>query len=327
MKELQIRKKILQIIKILIGLLLLFFSFRSIDWSLFAESLLSASPILVLIAVISVVLSLGLKLWRWQLLLENFKVKIPFTRLVTAYFLGQAANILLVLRAGELVRIGWAHQAQDPDLVEITGTIALEKYLDLLMFVVSMLVVSTALPEIVQETIGTYQTLAIIASLGLLFGVLLGPWIWKRFFAGRLWNGWMRKVSDRLNGFINASKWLRQPKKVAILVLWSAIIWMVMGMTNWLLFESLKLSLGWQAAGLVLIFVYIGVLPALMPGNIGPFTYFAQLALLPFAVEMTSAVAFGVLLYGIVNLPPLLIAGVMLLNPKAKNIDSSKLQI
>jgi len=78
---------------------------------------------------------------------------------------------------------------------------------------------------------------------------------------------------------------------------------------------------------LVLIFVYIGVLPALMPGNIGPFTYFAQLALLPFAVEMTSAVAFGVLLYGIVNLPPLLIAGVMLLNPKAKNIDSSKLQI
>ena len=77
----------------------------------------------------------------------------------------------------------------------------------------------------------------------------------------------------------------------------------------------------------MLIFVYIGVLPALMPGNIGPFTYFAQLALLPFAVELSSAVAFAVLLYVIVNLPPLIIAGVMLLAPKYKNNASSKLLI
>jgi len=327
MKDTHIRKKILQIVKILIGLLLLFFSFRSIDWVLFAKALLSASPIFILFAVLSVVFSLALKLWRWHLLLENFKVKIPVSRLVTAYFLGQAANILLVLRAGELVRIGWAHQIKDQDLVEITGSIALEKYLDLLMFVVSMLIVSTALPEIVQSYIGTYQTLAIVASLGLVFAVIMGPWVWKRLFAGRAWKGWMGKVAGRLDMFINASIWLRHPEKVALMIFWSALIWVVMGTTNWLLFESLQLSLGWQAAGLVLIFVYIGVLPALMPGNIGPFTYFAQLALLPFAVELTSAVAFAVLLYVIVNLPPLIIAGVMLLAPKYKNNASSKLLI
>ena len=327
MKDFNLRKKIFQIIKILIGLLLLFLSFRSIDWGLFAKALFSASPIFISLAVLSVTLSLGLKLWRWHLLLENFKVKMPFSRLVTSYFLGQAANILLVLRAGELVRIGWAHQAKEQDLVEITGSIAIEKYLDLLMFVLSMLVVSTALPEIVQDYIGTYQTMAIVASLGFVFAVLLGPWVWKKLFVGRVWKGWLGKVADRLDLFINASNWLRHPEKVGLLIIWSTIIWIVMGMTNWLLFNSLKLSLGWQAAGLVLIFVYIGVLPALMPGNIGPFTYFAQLALLPFAVELSSAVAFAVLLYVIVNLPPLLIAGVMMLAPKYKNNVSSKLLI
>jgi uncharacterized membrane protein YbhN (UPF0104 family) len=98
----------------------------------------------------------------------------------------------------------------------------------------------------------------------------------------------------------------------------SIVIWLIMGLTNGLLFTSLGLSLHWQAAGLVMILVYFGVLPALMPGNLGPFTYFAQLALLPFSVESSKVLAFAVILYVLVNLPVLLIAGVLLLIPKKK---------
>ncbi len=92
-----------------------------------------------------------------------------------------------------------------------------------------------------------------------------------------------------------------------------------MGLTNELLFTSLGLSLDWQAAGLVMILVYFGVLPALMPGNIGPFTFFAQLALLPFSVEASTALAFAVILYVLVNLPMLIIGGILLLIPKTNS--------
>ena len=91
-----------------------------------------------------------------------------------------------------------------------------------------------------------------------------------------------------------------------------------MALTNLLLFRALNIHPGWQASGLVIVLVYIGVLPALMPGNIGPFTYFAQLALIPFGIGTSTALAFAVLLYGIVTIPPLFIAGVMLLFSRKK---------
>jgi hypothetical protein len=79
-----------------------------------------------------------------------------------------------------------------------------------------------------------------------------------------------------------------------------------MCLTNIILFKSLSIPLGGTAAGLVLIFVYIGVLPALMPGNIGPFYYFARLALLPFGILRDQAFVYAVVLHAIVTLPPLL---------------------
>lgn len=313
------RKIVFQIIKVLLGFTLLFLSIRSVDWSVFQQALQSAKPVWLLAALISVLLSVSLKIIRWWMLLKNFQVKLPWLRLITAYFLGQAANILFVFRAGELVRIGWAHQPDHQDLAEITGSIAIEKYMDLLMFVVTMLVVSAALPDIILKDGAIYQKVAIAASLLFFVAILVGPWIWRKFFAPQHRHGLNKKIASRLDGIIKASLWLRKPAKVFPVILLSIFIWLMMGLTNGLLFASLGLSLQWQAAGLVMILVYFGVLPALMPGNIGPFTYFAQLALLPFAVEASTAFAFAVILYVMVNLPMLLIAGILLLIPKIKS--------
>ncbi len=43
-----------------------------------------------------------------------------------------------------------------------------------------------------------------------------------------------------------------------------------------------------------------------MPGNIGPFYYFARLAVLPFGINHDQAFVFAVVLHAIVTLPPLL---------------------
>ncbi len=142
----RIQRHLTTAIKIALGLLLLYLAFQRVDWAVLLDALQTVSAFWLVMAVLSVLLSLGLKVWRWDLLLRNYQLRIPPARLTSAYFLGQAANILLIIRGGEVVRIAAAHQPEEDDWVEITATIAIEKYLDLLFLVLLMLAMATNLP-------------------------------------------------------------------------------------------------------------------------------------------------------------------------------------
>jgi uncharacterized membrane protein YbhN (UPF0104 family) len=156
----------------------------------------------------------------------------------------------------------------------------------------------------------------------LLAVIVFGPWFWEKISAQKSFSGWIGKLQNKIDRFVKASLWLRNPERLLPSFAISTVIWFVMAMTNILLFRALNIHTGWEASSLVLVLVYIGVLPALMPGNIGPFTYFAQLALIPFEIGPSTALAFAVLLYGIVTIPPLIIAGIMLLYPRMQETKS-----
>lgn len=294
---------------------MLYLAFQRVDWPILLDALRSVSGLWLVIAVLSVLLSLGLKIWRWDLLLCNYQLRLPRVRLISAFFLGQAANILLVIRGGEIVRVTTAHKPGQDDWVEITATIAIEKYLDLLFLALLMLAMATNLPPLAIETLGSLYPLLITMTILLLLTVLLGPTLWRRLFPGESQTPWLAKIQRKLDQFLLASLWLRDPRKLLPSIGITLLIWGVMALTNRLVFQSLAIDLGWDAALLVLILVYIGVLPALMPGNLGPFTFFAQLALIPYAVPDELAVAFAIILYVIVTLPPLLISGLFMLLP------------
>jgi len=119
--------------------------------------------------------------------------------------------------------------------------------------------------------------------------------------------------------WVNTSMWLRQPKLVLLALVNTFLIWVVMWSTNLLLFRSLGIPFGGTAAGLVLVLVYIGLIPALMPGNLGPFYYFTQLSLIPFGLFQTQALSYAVILHAIVTLPPLLFGSVgLLIRPRTR---------
>ena len=319
MKSLTTKSTITNVLKIALGLLLLYLSFQRVDWQLLLQSLQSVSVNWLLLAILSVLISTTLKILRWDSLLKNYGQQLPTLRLVIAYFLGQAANILLIIRGGEIVRITTAHLPGKDDWVEITATIALEKYLDLLLLVVLMVTASVNLPPLALEKLGWLSPFLIGLTIGLLLLVIFGPMLWHRLKLPENPSPWLARILRKLDQFIQASVWLRDPRKLLPAITLTLLIWVVMASTNRLVFQSLALDLGWDAAFLVLILVYLGVLPALMPGNVGPFTYFAQLALLPFAVNNNLAVAFAVILYVIVTIPPLLISGILMLLPNKAN--------
>lgn len=296
-------KNILAIIKILAGLALLILSIQGIQWGNLVTGIRSANLAWLALALLSVLLGLFIKIWRWAILVKNYHVRSTIARLYSAYFVGQAVNIILPLRGGELVRMGYF--AGEPKVLpDIVSTIALEKYLDLLALSVCGILVSLKFSlDNILNLRGWLLPLSIIVTVLLLAAILFGPAIWGKIQAGKLLP---ERMIDWVDRWVQASQWLRNPKLVLPAVLLTILIWGVMWGTNLLLFKCLGLPLGGTAAGLVLISVYVGLLPALMPGNIGPFYFFARLALLPFGILSDQAFIFAVVLHAIVTLPPLL---------------------
>jgi uncharacterized membrane protein YbhN (UPF0104 family) len=294
---------ILNIIKVPAGLALLILAVRGINYENLINGFRSADLAWLFVAILSVLVGLGLKLWRWELLLKNYQLSVSSSRIFSAYFVGQAANILLPFRGGELVRLGY-FAGEKSLLPQAASTIVVEKYLDLLALTMFSILVSfrVALGNILNLR-GFLLPITIVVTVLFLIAILFGPALWqiireKKFMPQRLipW----------LDSWVQASQWLRNPTHIFPVVLLSALIWGVMWLTNLLLFRSFGLALGGTAGGLVLVLVYIGLLPALMPGNLGPFYFFASLALLPFGIIQEQALVFAVILHAIVTLPPLL---------------------
>jgi uncharacterized membrane protein YbhN (UPF0104 family) len=273
----------------------------------------------LLLAILSILCGLGLKLWRWGVLLKNYQLSVTPSRLFSAYFVGQAANILLPFRGGELVRLAYFGD-QTTILPQAAATIVLEKYLDLLSLAGLAILVSYKISlDNVLNLRGVLLPVTILISILLLASIIFGPAAWQKM---RGYKFLPQRLTPWLDRWVQASLWLRDPVRLFPILLLTLLIWSVMWLTNLLLFSSLGLPLGGSAAGLVLVLVYIGLLPALMPGNIGPFYFFASLALLPFGILQQQALVFAVVLHALVTLPPLLCGalGLFLRTPRPASL-------
>jgi glycosyltransferase 2 family protein len=298
-----IKKNLLTIIKIFGGILLLVISLQGIHWEDLVAGIRTANPGWLILGIAAVLIGLFLKVWRWAVLVRNYQVRATTTRLFSAYFVGQAVNIVLPLRGGDLVRIGFFAD-QPKVLPEITSTVVIEKYLDLLALTVCGIWISYKISvENILSVRSWLLPLTIALTLILVAGVIFGPAAWEKIRSGnKLPDG----VIDWMDRWVKASQWLRNPRYITTPILLTILIWVVMWLTNLLLFKSLEVQAGGTASGLVLTLVYVGLFPALMPGNIGPFYFFARLALLPFGIIQDQAIIFAVILHAIVTLPALL---------------------
>ncbi len=295
---------------------LLVASLWGINWAQLKVSLTQINPGWMLIVVGSVVLSLGLKVVRSFVFLKNFNVRISLLRTAQAFFLGQAVNILLPSRGGDVIRVGFLSAGQPQNVAQVSAAIAFEKFLDLVALTILAFGVSTHLPaERVSWLRGVLLPLSIAGSLGLVGFLFAAPKIWRRLREKVPPSAphWVWKSVQWGDRFVKSSQWMKDPRYFYPAVMMTALVWGVMWLTNALLFQGLRLELPIAAGGLVLVLVYVGVLPALMPGNVGPFYFFAQLGVAPFGVPPENAVAFAILLHAIVTLVPLVAAATSLL--------------
>lgn len=313
-------KEILGIVlRIAVGLLLLFTSLREVDWPQLGLHLANVRLPWLIAALGSILLTTLFKVLRWRSLMGGLTADAPpgLLRLGGAFVVGQAANILLPFRGGDVARVGWLalEERQGDQALGAAITVALEKYLDVVALVVLLLLLWPLLPiQALERSRGWWLPLSVLLTALFVLSLWASPraWSWiKPRLQNRLPVSWHGRLA-RVDAWLQSSLRLRAAKRWVPLAGWTVCIWILMAATNLLVLAALRLPPDARAAGLVLAMVYVGVAPALMPGNAGPFYFFAMLGLAPFGVAEPERIAFAVLLHALVTLPPLVMAGVYL---------------
>ncbi|MFW6162476.1 MAG: lysylphosphatidylglycerol synthase domain-containing protein, partial [Planctomycetota bacterium] len=105
---------------------------------------------------------------------------------------------------------------------------------------------------------------------------------------------------------------LRRPRMALRAGAWSAVIWALAAATNALVFLALGLSLPLAAALLVLTLLHVGTAPPSSPARVGVFHALVVVALEPFGVTRSAALACAAVLHLVVYAPQLVLGAAAL---------------
>jgi uncharacterized protein (TIRG00374 family) len=89
------RKQLFNVLKLLVSIGLLIYIFSTLDVMAFAQVLRQANPWWLLAALLVEMMNVGLRAWRWSILLKAIGVIVSLVELITIYFIGFLFNNLL----------------------------------------------------------------------------------------------------------------------------------------------------------------------------------------------------------------------------------------
>ena len=249
-------------------------------------------------AALGNVISLWARGCRWRTLLANQGSRME-------YFWAQSIGCLLTnvfpLRAGEAGRVLLVSRRVGLPLVQVGASLVLERAVDL-AFVLSLLAALLLLLDVPWP----------IAATGLALGVaLLVAWLGMLVLLlfGRRLTGLVERVALLLperfgrlalvawSHVLTALEPLRDVRKVALVVGWSALIWLVTVLAFWATIEAVVPGGSLLEASFALTAIALGVALPSSPGFIGVFQLIGQQALVtPFPHRYTAASALTIAL-------------------------------
>jgi uncharacterized protein (TIRG00374 family) len=246
------------------------------------------------VSLLIAVLSQGLPVIRWQVLLAN---KLSFSSSACALYIGNLVSALVPMRLGEIVRIGIIHRSDGISLSETTLTVIAGHVLDVLSLLVLGLVlifIAPLPPQLLQAT-------ALLAALaaGALLGLLLVLRVSQRL------QGLHQRLSDKpiyamlFNSVRQA--WasllvIREPGRLAQIVGLSLGFWLVTTLAGSVLLLSLTQENIIVLSVMLTFSAGIGRLLPGLPGGIGTVDAAVLVGLTSLGVSRDDALALVLLL-------------------------------
>lgn len=317
----QLKKIAAYAVSIALGLSLLYLALRDIEFEALKASIANASFIWIVPIVAAILVSHGLRAWRWQILLEALPdrqrkrelARVPFRAAFLSLIIGYFAN-LLIPRIGEFVRSASLSREQGIRFSGVFGTVVVERVVDLAVLVIGIL----SFGVLFYDQLPFFQD-SIFTPMASLAGQI--PLIWTAAgLAGFSALGYVafrtiktsqsdrllqirRRLVSILNSFRDGMMTLLKAPRRTALIVSTVLMWFTYVLMAYLTFVMLNMhvtfELGWDAAWAIMIFGAIGfAVPA--PGGTGSYHYITKLALVNlYFVDETMAVTYGILSHGL----------------------------
>ena len=298
-----------------VSVLLLWWTLHDLDLGEVAGHVGRARPLPFLVAVLLATVTFPLRTIRWRYLLQANGAMLPTIPLWHATAIGFMANNLLPARAGELARAYAARQLTGVRFTAAVGSVAVERVFDGLILV-GLLALGVAWGGFSGATTVGGASLARVTTLGVLVfisALLAGFWIvhWpgpalrmahaviERLLPRR----WATRVFAVVEGLLEGLGALKSPRRFALVILWSAVLWLCNAASFALGFVAMGLDLPPSAPLLLLGLIAFGVAIPSSPGFFGPFEAITRATLALYGVEPVRAVSFAVAYHIAVFLP------------------------
>jgi uncharacterized protein (TIRG00374 family) len=279
----------------------LWLAVRGVSWQE-TSAALAAARIVYAVPIFLVALgSLYLRALRWGVLLGPLAA-VGRRSLLSATSMGFAANMLLPLRAGEVLRPWLLARKEGLPFAPTVATVAVERLLDMatLLFFFGIATLSLPLPP-EWRRYGWF-------FLGV-FAALLGGLVLLQRFPGetvavlsRLTKPLPHAASERLllavHQFADGLASLKSAAAIAVALLYSLAVWLALAVTFGLGLSALDLPVPWLRGALsVTAIVAIAVSIPGGPGFIGMFQVGCEVALGLYGIEKSIAFGYSVVVH------------------------------
>jgi uncharacterized protein (TIRG00374 family) len=305
---------------VVVSVALLAWAMRNVNFSEMAAEIRTARPLPVLLGVLLATTSFALRAVRWKLLLRaDTGVDVPFWPRWHAVAMGFMANNLLPLRAGELVR---AYAISILGKVRLTGAITslvVERVFDALTLVLllsvglflSNLPASTVIAGIPLARIATYAGAGALVAVAVGAVLIARPDLMERVIRRVLPEGRLQATLVSIGtGITDGLSGLRSPTRLAGVVFWSLVMWLVSAASFYVMFFAFGINVTFGGAVLLQSAMAFGIAVPSTPGYFGPFEAALVAVLGLFGVSDTTAFSYAVT-YHISTLLPVTLLGML----------------
>lgn len=305
------------IVGAIIGIVALALAFRGVSWPELRAALERTNRAWLLAGFCSVSTSLAAYITRWWLLFTPDHRERSWPTLAAATIVGQAVNIAIPARLGELARMYWVGTHEGISKVRVLATIVVEKAIEFGVFALSivLLLVSVTLPAWLSRSGVALIVLAAIVTVS----VVIIAFAHRRIlllvekWSVRLPERWRSRVYRLAHSSLQSLQFMRSWRMAAAVWSLSAVILFLSVTTNYVLLKASGINLPYSAALFLLVVIRLGEAPPSLPGKLGVFHYLVVLALSMFGVNRTIALSYAFVLYG-VAVVPIVITGAVLMS-------------
>ena len=303
-----------------LSLLGIWFVTRDVNLADVRVALAQAQLQYVLLGLATMVLTMVMKAWRWQLMFSPGEQAPSFRHVFWSLALGQLVNTAVpFLRLGELARVYDLGVRAEQSRARAFGTLLVEKVLDLIMIVLTLalLIPFLVIPNFVGQSGVIMATAGILALLALITLALRSDVALRaaRFATSPLPEALRVRAFAIVVAGLEGLAALRSARAIFVLLLASSAIAILSILTPWILFPALDISLGLVAAAAIHVVLTLGTLPPSTPARVGVFEFLVAFMLRFFDIENSAVIlTYTIIFHLVVVIPQLILGGVAALH-------------